>query len=299
LREFDAAARTRPDSDEVLDARAEAMRMTGRWPEALEGYRKALERNPGDAGILEELSITAWWLRRHPESLEYANRAIAFAPSESWPYLAKVFNYWSWKGACPESRTALGFVASDHEWWLWSWFWEEMLGGNPREALRRLAAAPDSWIRQKMWAGPKALFAGYAHLALNEPQAARAAFDSARIALEAELAAHPDDPRFHSSLGVAFAGLGRKAEAVREGLRATVLLPLEKDAFYGTAHLHDLAVIYALAGEKDDALREINHLLSIPCFVTLAWLRDNPQWAPLRDDARFQDLLRRYNQKIS
>lgn len=294
LQEFDVAARRQPDSAEVLDARAEALRMTGRWQEALEGYRKALELNPGDSGITEEIAITNWWLRRYPEALDYANQAIALAPDQAWPYLAKAFNYWSWKGGCREARTALGFVSSDQEWWLWAWFWEEMIEGNYRDALARLEAAPGEWIRQKMWAMPKGLLAGYAHLSLSDPEAARAAFGSARTLLEAELAKHPDDPRYHSSLGIAYAALGRKSEALREGLRATELLPLEKDALYGFSHLHDLAAIYMMAGDKAAALREIEHMLSIPSFISPVWLRANPQWAPLWNDARFKALLQKH-----
>jgi TolB-like protein/Flp pilus assembly protein TadD len=294
LQEFDVAARRLSDSAEVLDARAEALRMTGHWQEALQGYRRALELNPGDPDITEEISITYWWLRSYPEALDYANRAIALAPDQAWPYLAKAFNYWSWKGGCREARTALGFVSSDHEWWLWAWFWEEMIEGNYRDALARLEAAPGEWIRQKMWAMPKALLAGYAHLSLSDPKAARAAFDSARTLLEAELAKYPDDPRYHSSLGIAYAALGRKNEALREGHRATELLPLEKDAVYGFSHLHDLAVIYAMAGEKAAALGQIEHMLSIPSFISPVWLRINPQWASLWNDARFKALLRKY-----
>ncbi len=294
LQEFDVAARRQPDSAEVLDARAEALRMTGRWQEALEGYRKALELNPGDSGITEEIAITNWWLRRYPEALDYANQAIALAPDQAWPYLAKAFNYWSWKGGCREARTALGFVSSDQEWWLWAWFWEEMIEGNYRDALARLEAAPGEWIRQKMWAMPKGLLAGYAHLSLSDPEAARAAFGSARTLLEAELTNYPDDPRYHSSLGIAYAALGRKSEALREGLRATELLPLEKDALYGFSHLHDLAAIYMMAGDKAAALHEIEHMLSIPSFISPVWLRANPQWAPLWNDARFKALLQKH-----
>jgi len=294
LHEFDLAARKLPDSAEVLEARAEALRMKGRWQDALVEYRRVLELNPGDAGITEELGITAWWLRRYPEALAYADQAIALAPSQAWPYLCKVYNYWSWKGPCQEARTALGFVSSKHEWWLWSWFWEEMLEGKYRDALGRLDAAPEEWIRQKMWAVPKALYAGYAHLSLGELEAARAAFDSARTLLEAELVKQPDDPRLHSSLGIAYAALGRKDEAVREGIRATVLLPMEKDALYGFSHLHDLAAIYVLTGDKAAALREIEQMLSIPSFVSPAWLRANPQWALLWNDQDFKALLRKY-----
>jgi TolB-like protein/Flp pilus assembly protein TadD len=299
VREFDAAARTRPDDDEVLEARAEALRMAGHWTEALEAYRKALEVNPGNADIAEEVSLTAWLLHRHAEALEYANQAIAFAPGEAWPYLSKVFNYWSWKGPVPEARTALSFVSSDHEWWLWSQFWEKMLEGQPGEALRRLEAAPDSWIRQKMWAAPKSLLAGFADLALDDRQAARVAFNSARVDLEAELVSHPDDPRLHSSLGIAYAALGRKTEAVRDGLRAVSLLPVEKDALYGQSHLHDLAVIYTLLGDEDKALPLIERLLSMPSFITPVWLRNNPQWARWWDNPRFKALLEKHTPRES
>jgi hypothetical protein len=72
------------------------------------------------------------------------------------------------------------------------------------------------------------------------------------------------------------------------------LLPLEMDAIYGFSHLHDLAAIYTLAGDKDAALREIEHMLSVPCFVSSTWLRTNPQWASLWNDEQFKALLRKY-----
>ncbi len=294
LREFDVASRELPDSAEALDAHAETLRMAGRWPEALEGYRRALDLSPRDAAILEELAMTAWFLRRHEEARTYADQAIALAPDQAWPYLTKAFNEWSWKGPSKEARAALELVPADHEWWLWSWYWQDMLEGRYREALRRLEAAPGGWIRQKMWAAPKGLFAGLAHQRLREPVAARAAYESARLLLEAELAAHPGDPRYHSSLGIAYAALGRKREAVAEGRRATELLPLEKDALYGLSHLHDLAVIHVMAGEDAEALAEIERLLSVPSFISPAWLRANPQWAPLWGDPRFEALLARH-----
>ncbi len=296
LREFAVAARELPDSAEALDAHAEALRMAGRWQDALEGYRQALDRSPRDAAIVEELALTAWFLRRHAEAAAYADQAIALAPDQAWPYLTKAFNEWSWKGPSKEARAALELVPADHEWWLWSWYWQEMQEGRCRDALRRLEAAPGDWIRQKMWAAPKALFAGLAHERLHEPGAARAAYEVARRLLEAEVARHPDDPRYHSSLGIAYAALGRGREAVAEGRRGAEILPLEKDAVYGLSHLHDLAVILAMAGEEDAALVQIERLLSVPSFVSPAWVRANPQWARLWGDPRFEALLARHQQ---
>jgi TolB-like protein/Flp pilus assembly protein TadD len=292
LEDFDRAARELPDSAEVGAAKAELLRMRGRYKEALEGYRNAFDLSPRDAGLAEEVAITCWWLRRYEEALEYANRAIALAPDDDWTYLAKVFNYWSWKGPTVEAREALTFVKKEHEWWLWAWFWQETGEGRHRDALQRLDAYPGDWVRQKMWAMPKAFLAGFAHEYLNEPLLARAEFERARAMLEAALAMQPDDPRYHSSLGITYAALGLKSEAIREGRRATELLPLETDAVYGLGHAQDLGVIYVMVGDAAAALRQIEHLLSIPGWVSPVWLRTNPQWKPLWNDARFKVLAR-------
>jgi TolB-like protein/Flp pilus assembly protein TadD len=294
LESFAVAARELPDSTEVGAARAELLRMRGRYGEALEGYRNALDLSPRDANLAEEVAITCWFLRRHEEALEYADRAIAFAPDEDWTYLAKAFNYWSWKGPIAEAREALTYVKRDHEWWLWAWFWQETGEGRHRDALQRLDAYPGDWVRQKMWAMPKALLAGFAHEYLNEPQLARVEFQRARQMLEAALAKQPDDPRYHSSLGIVYAALGLRSEAVREGRRATELLPLEKDALYGLGHAQDLGVIYAMVGDEDAALRQIEHLLSVPSWISPVWLRTNPQWKSLWNNARFKALMDRY-----
>jgi TolB-like protein/Flp pilus assembly protein TadD/tRNA A-37 threonylcarbamoyl transferase component Bud32 len=297
LKEFAMAESARPGGADAVDARAEALRMTGRWKEALEQYRRAAEMSPQDAHIATELALTASWLRRFDEALAAANQAIALAPDMAWPYLAKAFNYWTWNRGSNEGRATLASVPAGHEWALWAWFWQEMLDGRPREALRRLEAARQDWIRQKMWAMPKSLLAGLAHEALGEREAARAAFEAARPLLEAEVAKHPDDARLRSSLGIAYAGLGRKEDAIREGLRATDLLPLEKDAMYGFPHLNDLFVIYAMTGRDDDAFRTLETMLSVPSFVSRSWLEGIPQWTRLRKDSRFTALVAKHDGK--
>ncbi len=290
---FALAARELPDNAEVAGARAELLRMRGRYTEALETYRNAFELSPQDADLAEEVAITSWLLRRHEEALEEANRAIALAPDEDWTYLAKAFNYWSWKGPIAEVREVLTFVKPEHEWWLWSWFFQETGEGRHRDALQRIEAYPGDWIRQKVWAMPTALFAGLAHMWLNEPGPARVEFQRARAMLEAAVAEQPDDPRYHSSLGVTYAALGLKEEAIREGRRATELLPVEKDALYGLGHAQDLGVIYAMVGDDAAALKQLEYLFSIPGWVTPAWLRANHMWKPLWGKPAFEALLAR------
>jgi hypothetical protein len=51
-----------------------------------------------------------------------------------------------------------------------------------------------------------------------------------------------------------------------------------------------LAQIYTWTGEKDQALQLIEHSLKSPNGLTVAALKLDPVWDPLRDDPRFQAL---------
>ena len=72
--------------------------------------------------------------------------------------------------------------------------------------------------------------------------------------LETRIQEHPDDDRFRSALGIAYAGLGRKEDAIREGKLGVELLPMSKEAWRGAYREEDLARIYTMVGEHDAAI---------------------------------------------
>jgi tetratricopeptide (TPR) repeat protein len=120
---------------------------------------------------------------------------------------------------------------------------------------------------------------------------ARAYADTARIAFEARLAGTPDDEWLHVLHGLALAYLGRKSEAIREGKRATELLPISRDALGGPDIQNQLVLIYLLVGEPEQALNSLEPLLKTPYYLSPAWLRLDPAYASLRDSPRFKRLL--------
>ncbi len=132
---------------------------------------------------------------------------------------------------------------------------------------------------------------------LGEMKGARHGFEIALRLLEAEVRAVPEDGRYHSSLGVAFAGLGRREEALREGRRGVELLPLSRDALYGISHIIDLAHIYTLLGEPEKAVVELESLLSRPGWISVPWLKMDPRWNSLCGNPRFKALLANYELK--
>jgi len=71
------------------------------------------------------------------------------------------------------------------------------------------------------------------------------------------------------------------------------LLPVTNDAWRGLYRVEDLAAIYAMVGEHDAAVEQLAYLLSIPSHISVPLLRIDPKWDVLRDNPRFQRLLKR------
>jgi tetratricopeptide (TPR) repeat protein len=132
--------------------------------------------------------------------------------------------------------------------------------------------------------------------ARGDQDRARALFDKGRSALESIIRDHPDDPLFVTWLGVAYAYLGRKEEALRESNRAIDLVP-ENDAIERPRYLTNLALVYALTGETEKAVTLVEQLLTTPSAegggvppITLTQLR-SWRWDSLRSNPRFQKIL--------
>src|SRR5205085_8548133 len=89
-------------------------------------------------------------------------------------------------------------------------------------------------------------------------------FEVARPVLEAEALAHPDSELRHARLGLLYAYMGRKAEAMSEGKRAIQLKPAARDAYDGPEQLCTMALIHAWVGEPDRAIAIIRNQLAAP-----------------------------------
>jgi tetratricopeptide (TPR) repeat protein len=146
---------------------------------------------------------------------------------------------------------------------------------------------------------PKTYLEGCIWLGQGQNAGAQEFFAIARPSMEAEIIAHPNDALRHARLGLLYAYMGRKMDAIREGKRAIQLTPVAKDAIDGHQWLCNLALIYARVGDADQAIALIESLLRQPGCVSplneasmsLSELRLRWQWDPLRGDPRFQKIL--------
>ena len=123
--------------------------------------------------------------------------------------------------------------------------------------------------------------------------AAQTDAEKARELLEARQHNHPNDIRTLRALSWAYLALDRNADAINTARRAVELLPLEKDAVLGSGNLAALAEMQARTGATNEAVENLRHLLSIPAgeTISIARLKLDPVWDPIRNDPAFQQLL--------
>ena len=294
LEEIAVAARELPNDPAVIEARSAALEIQGRFQESIDGYRLLQILNPREPTVHTHLAFLNWVTRNFTQAEADADHALSLAPDHLWTNLAKIMAVWFGGGPTEETRVLADGLTMRSGWVVWARYWDRMMMDEYQAAIQCLREWEDEWVRTKMWAGPLPLYEALAYRAMEDTDRAAAAFREATALLEAETRAHPYDPRYHSSLGLAYAGLGRREEAVREGERAVALLPLSRDAFYALGFLWDMAAIHTMTGNEDAAIRQIEELLAIPSFVSLAFLEHEFRFDPLRDNPGYQAVLERY-----
>ncbi len=293
LEEFAIAEKDLPNDTRLLKAVAYIWRRQGNFEAALSNLKRVSEMSPRDAETAIEVAVTYTALRRYPEAEPYFNRSIFLEPDQFYSYMYKAWNYWLGEGSTEKARTALEEMPKQIDpSSIFFWFLQELYERNYQEALDRLSSAAIESIMDQHVFIPKAQLAGLVYLLMNEPGQARASFDSALTILQREVKERPDDARVHSSLGIVYAALGRKEEAIQEGEIAVKLYPVSKDALIGVARVNDLAFIYTMVGDYEAALDQIEYLISIPGYFSVQLLRLDPRWDPLRHHSRFQKLLK-------
>jgi len=265
---------------------------------SIESFKKAIVGNPRGSDLFRQLGETQTLLRDYQDADLNYEKSIELTPDVSAVYWERARNFLLWKGDVNEARRIVEDCRrqgkdSGTEYFLADMTYEvEVVGGNyeaARSALNHESA--DVIVNDQFQYLPSSLLRAELEELRGNGFAAGKYFDSARVHLEREIKAHPDDERLYGSLGIVYAGLGRKEDALREGKHGLELLPIEKEAWRGSYRLMDLARIYAMTGEQDLAVQSLERLLSIPCELSGALLKIDPRWNSLKENKKFQSLI--------
>ena len=292
LAEFAVGLQRQPGQDELLLARGAVLRRQGRFAEAAPDLARAAELDPRSAQKAIILSSSYGRLRDYPNAVRYLERTIALNPR--WPgvYADLAMHTVRWRGDLTEGRRILrqGLGSRDAGSTLDRLRFEApmLVGTDSAERAAVQGATIDDFR------GDTAQFLVWnADWAIRhrEPTRGRTYAESALTILERRVAAEPREPWPRMQLAIAYAHLGRKADALREGASAVEILPVSRDANDGPDLQVDLAYVETLVGESDAAVKRLAYLLTIPSDISVPLLRVDPMWDSLRGNPGFQRLV--------
>jgi serine/threonine-protein kinase len=297
LEQFSIALEKEPQDSEILSAIGYVQRRQGLFDLSLENQKKAFGMSPRDAQKAGIIARTYTFVRNYTEADNYMNLSISLVPDQVNSYLDKAVNYWLWKGDTDKAREALDNIPQrDSSLAVYHWILLELYERDYPAAQERISLSPVESFETEWYFISKAQLAGQVYDLMNQPEEANASYKTALAFLEEIAQKKPSDPRIHSSIGISKAGLGLKSNAIAEGKLGVELYPVLKDTLCGPTRVKDLALIYTMVGEYDAALDQIDHLLSIPSFMSVQLLNLDPRWDPLRDHPRFALIIEKYSE---
>lgn len=292
------------------------------FKKAIDYFRQATQRDPHYAlahtGLADAyIGLTFYnYLppkEAMPQAKASAMEALKFDDmlAEAHASLAHVkVNYdWDWAGAESEFKRAIALnprYTTAHQWYAAHYLTPK---GRLEEALAEMSQARDIdpvSLVMNSFMGATLYFAGrrdqaveqclktieldpnfgvaHWHLGLALVQEAR--FEEAIAELNKAGALSGGSPLMKAALGHAYAVSGRRGEAMK------ILTELQKLAERSYVSASEIAAIYAGLGERDRAMAWLEKAAEERAFH-LVYLKVRPEFAPLRSDPRFADLLRR------
>jgi serine/threonine-protein kinase len=293
LTELDAARHSLPNDARIFHLVGSIQRRQGHWDESTRNLERAVALNPRDLEEVRQIAISYDFFRRYPEEASLLDRALAIEPNHVETKDVRALLEVEWKAdtqplhkAIEEIRArspdSMRAIASD---WLLCAL-AERNAAAAEEALKAGGETPFNDLPTN-----RLFVEGLIARMTKNDQEARAAFTAARVEQEKIVQAQPNYGPALCVLGLIDAGLGRKAEALREGRRAIELALVKKDAISSPLMIQYLALIAAWNEDKDLACEQLLVAVRPPSILSYGELKLLPWWDPLRGDPRFEKIV--------
>ena len=302
LTEYNRALELQPNNASAREACAAVYRRRGEWERSLADFQRAQELDPRDAEIPRDIGATYLALRQWKDAERIELRALAIDPHNTLAAIYLLITRLNATGDVESARRALdgfpqginfidsvvdrGDVARTIDARVYLNVIERRFTDAFQPVEKEVPNDDGGYLQQL--AGRVAL-----RVLAGQTEAAKSAGEEARPLLEARLRELPDDTSVMTELSWVYLALGRNADALRVSRQAANTISIEKDSFAGPNFQNGLAQIEARAGAPEEAIKRLRRLLSIPAgqVVSIARLKIDPVWDPIRNRPDFQQLL--------
>jgi serine/threonine-protein kinase len=296
LAELEVAAKTLPNDAAVFELKGYIQRRQGKQEDAIRNLERAIDLDPRNSYILQQIGIGYRNLRRFADQKAFLDRALAVDPSNIDLKLERASVDFYWKADTRPLHQMVDSIRAENpaatrdvaEYWLFCALAERdaVAAGYALMAADENAAFTDEAV-----AFSRPFTKGLIARMVKDDAGAREAFIAARADQQQIVRGHESYGPPLCVLGLIDAGLGQKDEALREGRRAVELLPVEKEPINGIAMVKYFAMIAAWVGDKDLACEQLAIAIPPPSRLTYGELKLLPFWDPLRGDPRFESIV--------
>lgn len=292
--ELALARKALPNNSEIYELNGYIDRRQGRWDDSARSLRHALELDPRNFFILQQIALSYQEFRQFGGMAASLDRALALLPRDFDTHVTRALVDLEWS-ADPKPlhemvKNYLAQVPEKAPDLAAQWLYLALCEHDAAEAQNAMAAIPESGTSIDL-NFPRTFWEAMVARLKGDEEVAHRALLTARAELEKATIDQPNYGPAFCVLGMIDAALGRKDDAIREGQHAIDILPLSKDAIDGAELVKYLAVIYAWTGEKELALQQIEKTLKIPSTLSYGNLKLHPFWDSLRQEARFQTIV--------
>ena len=300
LAEFAKALQLQPNNALALEYSGYVHRRLGQWQRCVAELNKALELDPRNASVAGNLGQTYTLMRQWTDGERVARHALALDPHDVIGMRALLVTLINSNGDVANALQLLKSFPPDEK------IITTSIAGTvvsvTGERAYTFVLARDFEGALKVWDGPpanevdeRARLAARATIRVLSGDLAAAQRDGEKAVavIEKRAQERPNELISLRQLGWIYLALGRKTDALRAAKEISRLLPPERDALLGAANLGGLAEVEAHAGATADAVAILQRLLSVPAgeTISIARLKIDPVWDPIRNDPGFQQLL--------
>jgi len=289
LEEFQLAEKSLPNDVGVLRAIGLIQRRFGHWDEVITVMRRAFVLDPRNIESGAILANAYAAKRLFPDAMAVADHILAIEPANINTIWLKTYCYWGMGNLGAADQ----FLANNINAPLHLRGHQALNSHRYGEAGELFAAALKSAQGEEKRL--LLLDLGFAQQRAGNVAASKAAYREAAGEIErahSSLGADADADR-HSELGVEYARLGDAASAIPEGKKGMMMQPTSEDPFEGPLREEEMAQIYGLLGDADEAIPILKRWIDVPSATSIApgLLRIDFFWYPIRNDPRFQELV--------
>ncbi len=258
---------------------------------------KALQLDPLNARYPWGIGIDYKLRKDYKKAEKYLKQAIELSPQTSSLYIELVLNYLDWKGETRLARQTIRNIKDDE--YLESscniFIYLNILERKYDEVLNQLKSSKKEYEDSYNKYTPNSQMTALVYRYSNKQNLSKKDFESSKTRLNNMILTKPEDNRLRFALTISLAGLGEKEKAISELNRVIESDPTWTKKRREYAQSSYLSIIYILTGDYEDAIKQIDYLISNPTGLSVNILKLDPLYDPLRNLKGYKEIITKYS----